>query len=79
MVRRIAAFAAIAGRHVTVLSWMAHAVRRRCCSSYFSFLWRPLAFPQLPGVRVVVEDYVQGGARTLTLVVLYHSFTHWWR
>jgi len=56
--------------HVTVISWMAQT-------------WTPLLLilfilvatwhSQL-GVRVVVEDYIHGGAKTLTLVLL--TFIH---
>jgi succinate dehydrogenase membrane anchor subunit len=56
--------------HVTVQSWMAHS-----WTALFLVLFILVAtwHSQL-GVRVVVEDYVHGGAKTLTLVVI--TFIH---
>ena len=56
--------------HVTVITWMAHS-----WTALFLILFILVAtwHSQL-GVRVVVEDYVYGGAKTLTLVVL--TFIH---
>jgi succinate dehydrogenase / fumarate reductase membrane anchor subunit len=56
--------------HVTVLSWMAHS-----WTALFLILFILVAtwHSQL-GLRVVVEDYVQSGAKTLTLVAL--TFIH---
>ncbi len=56
--------------HVTVVSWMAHS-----WTALFLILFI-LVTPwhsQL-GVQVVVEDYVHGGVKTLTLVVI--TFIH---
>ena len=56
--------------HVTVITWMAHS-----WTALLMILFILVAtwHSQL-GVRVVVEDYVHGGAKTLTLVVL--TFIH---
>ena len=56
--------------HVTVVSWMAHS-----WTALLLILFILVAswHSQL-GVRVVVEDYVHGGAKTLTLVVI--TFIH---
>jgi succinate dehydrogenase / fumarate reductase membrane anchor subunit len=56
--------------HVTVITWMAHS-----WTALFLILFILVAtwHSQL-GVRVVVEDYVHGGAKTLTLVVM--TFIH---
>ena len=56
--------------HVTVVTWMAHS-----WTALFLVLFILVAtwHSQL-GVRVVVEDYIHGGAKTLTLVVL--TFIH---
>ena len=56
--------------HVTVVTWMAHS-----WTALFLVLFILVAtwHSQL-GVRVVVEDYVHGGTKTLTLVVI--TFIH---
>jgi succinate dehydrogenase membrane anchor subunit len=56
--------------HVTVIAWMANS-----WTALFLVLFILVAtwHSQL-GVRVVVEDYVHGGAKTLTLVVT--TFIH---
>ena len=56
--------------HVAVISWMAQS-----WTALFLILFILVAtwHSQL-GVRVVVEDYVHGGAKTLTLVVI--TFIH---
>jgi succinate dehydrogenase / fumarate reductase membrane anchor subunit len=56
--------------HVTVITWMAHS-----WTALFLVLFILVAtwHSQL-GVRVVVEDYVHGGTKTLTLVVI--TFIH---
>jgi len=56
--------------HVTVITWMAHS-----WTALFLILFILTAtwHSQL-GVRVVVEDYVHGGAKTLTLVLI--TFIH---
>jgi succinate dehydrogenase / fumarate reductase membrane anchor subunit len=56
--------------HVTVITWMAHS-----WTALFLVLFILVAtwHSQL-GVRVVVEDYVHGGSKTLTLVVI--TFIH---
>ena len=56
--------------HVTVISWMAQS-----WTALFLILFILVAtwHSQL-GVRVVVEDYVHGGAKTLTLVLI--TFIH---
>ncbi len=56
--------------HVTVVSWMAHS-----WTALFLILFILVAtwHSQL-GVQVVVEDYVHGGVKTLTLVVI--TFIH---
>jgi succinate dehydrogenase / fumarate reductase, membrane anchor subunit len=56
--------------HVAVISWMAHS-----WTALFLILFILVAtwHSQL-GVRVVVEDYVHGGAKTLTLVAI--TFIH---
>jgi succinate dehydrogenase membrane anchor subunit len=56
--------------HVTVITWMAHS-----WTALFLILFILVAtwHSQL-GVRVVVEDYVHGGAKTLTLVLI--TFIH---
>jgi succinate dehydrogenase / fumarate reductase membrane anchor subunit len=56
--------------HVTVISWMAHS-----WTALFLILFILVAtwHSQL-GVRVVIEDYVHGGAKTLTLVLI--TFIH---
>ena len=56
--------------HVTVIAWMANS-----WTALFLVLFILVAtwHSQL-GVRVVVEDYVHGGSKTLTLVVI--TFIH---
>jgi succinate dehydrogenase membrane anchor subunit len=56
--------------HVTVVSWMAHSWTALLL---VLFILVATWHSQL-GVRVVVEDYVHGGAKTLTLVVI--TFIH---
>lgn len=56
--------------HVTVITWMAHSWTALLL---ILFILVTTWHSQL-GVRVVVEDYVHGGAKTLTLVVL--TFIH---
>ena len=56
--------------HVTVVTWMAHSWTALLL---VLFILVATWHSQL-GVRVVVEDYVHGGSKTLTLVVL--TFIH---
>jgi succinate dehydrogenase / fumarate reductase membrane anchor subunit len=56
--------------HVTVISWMAQSWTALLL---ILFLLVATWHSQL-GVRVVVEDYVHGGAKTLTLVLI--TFIH---
>jgi succinate dehydrogenase / fumarate reductase, membrane anchor subunit len=56
--------------HVTVLTWMAHTWTALLL---ILFILVATWHSQL-GVRVVVEDYVHGGAKTLTLVLI--TFIH---
>jgi succinate dehydrogenase / fumarate reductase, membrane anchor subunit len=56
--------------HVTVISWMA---RSWTALLLILFILAATWHSQL-GVRVVVEDYVHGGSKTLTLVVI--TFIH---
>jgi succinate dehydrogenase / fumarate reductase, membrane anchor subunit len=56
--------------HVTVITWMAHSWTALLL---VLFILVATWHSQL-GVRVVVEDYVHGGTKTLTLVVL--TFIH---
>jgi succinate dehydrogenase / fumarate reductase, membrane anchor subunit len=56
--------------HVTVISWMAQSWTALLL---ILFILVATWHSQL-GVRVVVEDYVHGGAKTLTLVVI--TFVH---
>jgi succinate dehydrogenase / fumarate reductase membrane anchor subunit len=56
--------------HVTVLSWMAQSWTALLL---ILFILVATWHSQL-GVRVVVEDYIHGGAKTLTLVVI--TFIH---
>jgi succinate dehydrogenase / fumarate reductase, membrane anchor subunit len=56
--------------HVTVITWMAHSWT---ALMLILFILVATWHSQL-GVRVVVEDYVHGGTKTLTLVVL--TFIH---
>jgi succinate dehydrogenase / fumarate reductase membrane anchor subunit len=56
--------------HVTVISWMAQSWTALLL---ILFILAATWHSQL-GVRVVVEDYVHGGSKTLTLVVI--TFIH---
>jgi succinate dehydrogenase membrane anchor subunit len=56
--------------HVTIITWMAHSWTALLL---ILFILVATWHSQL-GVRVVVEDYIHGGAKTLTLVVL--TFIH---
>jgi succinate dehydrogenase / fumarate reductase, membrane anchor subunit len=56
--------------HVTIITWMAHSWTALLL---VLFILVATWHSQL-GVRVVVEDYVHGGTKTLTLVVL--TFIH---
>jgi succinate dehydrogenase / fumarate reductase, membrane anchor subunit len=56
--------------HVTIVSWMAHSWTALLLILFILVATR---HSQL-GVRVVVEDYVHGGTKTLTLVVI--TFIH---
>ena len=56
--------------HVTVITWMAHSWTALLL---ILFILVATWHSQL-GVRVVVEDYIHGGTKTLTLVVL--TFIH---
>jgi succinate dehydrogenase / fumarate reductase, membrane anchor subunit len=56
--------------HVTVISWMAQSWTALLL---ILFILAATWHSQL-GLRVVVEDYVHGGSRTLTLVVI--TFIH---
>jgi succinate dehydrogenase / fumarate reductase, membrane anchor subunit len=56
--------------HVTIITWMAHSWTALLL---ILFILVATWHSQL-GVRVVVEDYIHGGAKTLTLVML--TFIH---
>ena len=56
--------------HVTIITWMAHSWTALLL---ILFILVATWHSQL-GVRVVVEDYVHGGTKTLTLVVI--TFIH---